>query len=84
MFVRFVHRFCMIGAATLFFPGLWAQTQPRTDVEGSLSGTVRDPSGAAIVGAHVVLKDEAGKARDAQTDREGAYHFRRCAPGTTR
>ena len=40
-----------------------------------MSGTVRDPSGAAIVGAHLVLKDEAGKVRDAQTDREGAYHF---------
>jgi len=75
MFVRFVHCCCMIGAATLFSPGVWAQTPPRTDVGGSLLGTVRDPSGAAIVGAHVTLKDEAGKAREAQTDREGAYHF---------
>ena len=66
---------CLIGAAALFSPGLWAQTQPGTDVGGSLLGTVRDPSGAAIAGAHVVLKDEAGKVRDTQTDREGGYHF---------
>jgi hypothetical protein len=74
-YVKSIQSCCMIGAATLFSHALWGQTQPGTGGEGRLFGTVRDPSGAAIVGAHVVLKDEAGKAREAQTDREGAYHF---------
>lgn len=65
-----------LAAATILLShALFAQTQSGASAEGSLSGSVRDPSGAAIVGAHLVLKDEAGKVRDAQTDREGGYHF---------
>lgn len=75
MYMKFIQCCCMIGAATLFSPALWAQTQPAADGGSSLLGTVRDPSGAAIVGAQVVLKDEAGKVREAQSDREGAYRF---------
>jgi iron complex outermembrane receptor protein len=73
VFVKFVRCCWLIGTATLVSHTLSAQAQPNR--EGSLSGTVRDPSGAAIVGAHVALKDDAGKAREAQTDRAGAYHF---------
>ncbi len=75
MYVKFIQRCCMIGAATLFSHALWAQTQPGTGGEGSLIGTVCDPSGAAILGARLALKDEAGKVREARTDREGAYRF---------
>ncbi len=75
MSTKFIQCCCMIGAATLFSPALWGQTQPAADAGSSLLGTVRDPSGAAIVGAHLALKDEAGKVREAQTDREGAYRF---------
>jgi iron complex outermembrane receptor protein len=75
MFVKFIQCCCMIGAATLFSPRLWAQAQPGAGGESGLSGTVRDPSGAAIGGAHLALRDEAGKVRDTQTDREGAYRF---------
>ena len=71
--VKLVKCCCLIGTGMLLSHALSAQTQ--TKGESSLSGTVRDPSGAAIIGAHLVLKDEAGKARDAQTDRAGAYHF---------
>ena len=73
VFVKFVRCCWLIGTATLVSHTLSAQAPPNS--EGSLSGTVRDPSGAAIVGAHVALKDDAGKAREAQTDRAGAYHF---------
>ena len=73
--MKSVTHLLVLGPAVLFSFALWAQAPPRTDREGNLTGTVRDPSGAAISGARVMLKDEAGKVRDAQTDREGAYHF---------
>ncbi len=65
----------MIGAAALCLHALWAQTQPGADGESRLTGFVRDPSGAAIVGGHVVLKDHAGHVKETKTDRQGAYHF---------
>lgn len=74
-YVKFIQCCCIIGPATLFSHALLGQTQPGTGGEDRLFGTVRDPSGAAIVGAHVVLKDDAGKVRDTRTDREGAYQF---------
>ena len=73
--MKSVTHLLVLGPAVLFSFALWAQAPPRTDRESNLTGTVRDPSGAAISGARVVLKDETGKVRDAQTDREGAYHF---------
>ena len=74
----------VIGVAALCFQALSAQAQPGTDGGGSLLGTIRDPSGAAIIGAHLRLKDRTGQVKDTQTDREGAYHFSRCVPGTIR
>jgi iron complex outermembrane receptor protein len=74
-YVKLIQCCCMIGAATLFSHALWGQTQPATDGGGSLFGTVRDSSGAAILGARLALEDEAGKVREARTDREGAYRF---------
>ena len=73
--MKLIQRCRMIGAAALFLQALCAQTQPGTNGQGSLLGTVRDPSGAAIVGAHVVLKDQGGHVKNTQTDREGAYRF---------
>jgi len=67
--------YSQVGLAILFSHALWAQTHSDAAGEGSLLGTVRDPSGAVVVGAHLLLKDEAGKVRSADTDREGAYHF---------
>jgi len=75
MYLRLFRWCCMIGAATLLSHALCGQTQPGTGGEDRLFGTVRDPSGAAIVGARVVLKDDAGKTREAQTDQEGAFRF---------
>ena len=71
----------MLVAATLFLPAVYAQTELSKDGEASLTGTVRDPSGAAIVGAHVVLKQPDGHVRDTQTGREGTYRFAELGAG---
>ena len=73
--MKFIQCCCIIAATTILSHALWSQTQPDAGGESGLSGTVRDPSGASVVGAHLKLKDDAGKVREAQTDREGAYHF---------
>jgi len=49
----------------------------------SLSGLVSDPSGAAVVGAKVGLRNLAtGTRREALTDAEGRYSFTLLAPGS--
>jgi iron complex outermembrane receptor protein len=65
----------VIGVAALFSQALSAQAKLGNDGGGSLLGTIRDPSGAAIIGAHLRLKDRTGQVKDTQTDREGAYRF---------
>jgi hypothetical protein len=66
--------FCMVFGLTLAF----AQTGTT-----SLRGTVLDKSGAAIVGAKVVLTNEAqGSSREATTDNSGAYEFPALPPGS--
>jgi len=74
-YTRLIKCHYRVGAAIMFSCAVWAQTQPTTGGEGSLAGTVHDPSGATIVGANLVLKDEAGNIRHAETDRQGGYHF---------
>jgi hypothetical protein len=49
---------------------------------GSLSGTVKDPSGAVIVGAKITVVDsEKGFSFDAATDSQGHYLVRQLPPG---
>src|SRR5262245_41468696 len=49
----------------------------------SLSGTVHDPQGAAVVGAKVMLKDAGGKVQlDTTTNSEGFYTFPIIQPAT--
>jgi len=64
-----------IGTAILFFHALWAQTSPGANSKSSLTGSVRDPAGAAIAGAHITLKDQTGAVQDKRTDKEGVYRF---------
>src|SRR5213594_1466297 len=48
----------------------------------SLSGTVTDPSGAAVSGAKVSLRNlSTGSRRLTVTDVQGAYHFSLLVPG---
>ena len=50
---------------------------------GSLSGVVKDPAGAVIVGAQVSLRNDAtGDAHSASTNGEGRFKFDNLAPGS--
>jgi hypothetical protein len=49
-----------------------------------LSGLVKDPSGAAVSGAHVTVRnEETGGAQVAYTDRQGCYSFSDIQPGNS-
>ncbi len=54
----------------------------QTATTGQITGTVKDPSGAVIAGAKVILTSPAGEARETTTDEEGRYRFVLLAPGT--
>jgi hypothetical protein len=49
---------------------------------GTVSGSVKDASGAVIPGAAVTLTGDDGKTQQAQTGQDGVYTFRGVAPGT--
>ena len=49
---------------------------------GSISGTVKDPAGAVIVGAQVSMRSDAtGEVRSASTNNDGRFKFDNLAPG---
>src|SRR6267142_3494493 len=49
---------------------------------GAIRGQVTDPSGAALVGATVLLTTPSGASMDTTTNKEGMYEFKNLAPGT--
>jgi hypothetical protein len=49
---------------------------------GSVGGQVTDPSGAALVGATVLLTTLSGGSMDTATNKEGVYEFKNLPPGT--
>jgi hypothetical protein len=50
----------------------------------ALSGLVKDPSGAAVSGAHVTVRnEETGGSQVAYTDRQGRYSFTDIQPGNS-
>jgi Carboxypeptidase regulatory-like domain len=49
---------------------------------GVIRGQVTDPSGAALVGATVLLTTPSGASMDTATNKEGVYEFKNLAPGT--
>lgn len=55
----------------------FAQTQP-----GAIRGQVTDPSGAALVGATVLLTTPSGASMDTTTNKEGVYEFKNLRPGS--
>src|SRR6266403_1115874 len=59
--------------------GLPCRPQNQT---GAIRGQVTDPSGAALVGATVLLTTPSGASMDTTTNKEGMYEFKNLAPGT--
>ena len=54
--------------------GLLSGVHAQTSTVGSISGTVRDPQGAAIPGAEIVITEETtGQTRTVRTDEDGDY-----------
>src|SRR6059036_3533376 len=52
-------------------------------ISGTISGTIVDPSDAAIVGASVALINEGNQAtREAKSDQDGLFVFASVQPGT--
>ncbi|HEV2387388.1 MAG TPA: carboxypeptidase-like regulatory domain-containing protein [Candidatus Acidoferrales bacterium] len=63
--------------------GMAARSQAQTAASGVVLGSVTDPSGAAVPGAQVILKnEEMGATASATTDDRGGYLFPNVTPGT--
>lgn len=75
-FVAFVLAFF----ALLAFSANITQAQ---EITGGIEGTVTDPSGAAVPGAHLTLTGaNLVGSKEADTDAKGYYHFTNVPPGT--
>src|SRR5215470_2231283 len=73
--------FALLVAVTLSL--LVAANVPAQEVTATITGTITDPSGGAIVGATVTAKDVArGTVFTATTGSEGAFYINRVAVGT--
>src|SRR3954449_2693799 len=67
----------------IFVFGMISPSILHAQVRGTISGYVRDPSGAVITGAKVaLLNEQTGARRDAASDAEGFYQFLGLTPGT--
>src|ERR1700722_18872247 len=60
----------------------FSQTPSGSTPSGSLTGTVTDPSGAAITGANVALTPATGTPLTTQANPQGNYTFKSVPPGT--
>ena len=71
-------RLCIASVfAAMFAAALGAQAP----TGGVLRGQVTDPSGAAVVGATVLLTTPSGAAMDTTTNKDGVYEFEDLVPG---
>lgn len=69
----------MVAVAMVFFlgTGVWAQ-----ETTGGLQGTVKDPTGAVVAKAHIVLNGTGlVGAKESDTDTSGHYNFANLPPG---
>lgn len=63
--------------------GLMVVSTSAQEVTGSMQGTVTDPSGAVVPGAHLMLTGTTLiGTKEADTDAQGQYHFVNLPPGT--
>jgi len=69
---------CIAGLIVLFFAGRSFAQAPT----GILRGQVTDPSGAAVVGATVLVTPTSGEAKGAQSGKDGTYEIKDLSPGT--
>ena len=70
-------------AAGVLLLGLVSQPAQAQLIQGSLTGNVTDPTGAAIPGAVVsVLNTQTGRTRETITNSAGQYRFPTLAAGT--
>src|ERR1043165_9994759 len=77
----FYKRIRILGLAALLSLAMTASSRAQ-DTNASLSGTVTDPSGAAIPGARLTLTNEAtGFQSNFVSDESGNYSFRNLTPG---
>ena len=65
-------------AAATFAASTIANTQTTA---GAISGTVKDPNGAVITGARLLIRNQAGEPRNATTNDEGRFRVENLAPG---
>src|SRR5271156_2350935 len=73
-----MHRF-LVGIALTALLGM---SLPAQSIYGTLTGIVSDPSGAAIAGATLKLRDEqSGSQRDTVANSDGYYTFASVPPG---
>jgi hypothetical protein len=67
-------RFVFQATLLLFVAGLLTGVRAQTTTAGNISGTVRDPSGAVVPNAEVVIKEErTGFTRTVNTGSDGIY-----------
>ena len=71
-------RLCIASVFVIMFAAALGAQAP---TGGVLRGQVTDPSGAAVVGATVLLTTPSGAAMDTTTNKDGAYEFKDLAPG---
>lgn len=72
-----IYRTLILFLALLITGPLFAQTGT-----GTLRGVVKDPSGAGVVGATVIVTDASGQATTLTVNRQGLYEAKNLAPGT--
>ena len=78
-------RICTFALLSLVAVSVQAQTAKPAKPSpngGTVTGTVKDATGAVIPGATVTLTGDDGKTQQAQTGADGVYTFRGVAPGT--
>jgi hypothetical protein len=74
--------FALLSLAAVSAPAQTPKPARPSPNGGTVTGTVKDTTGAIIPGATVTLTGDDGTTQQAQTGQDGVYTFRAVAPGT--